>query len=49
MEAAESACQPDMLPRHTIGRSDPLTMAQRRDLARFRHVDITEPGMCAGV
>lgn len=46
MEAAESACQLDMLLRYTIGRYNPLTMAQIRELVAFHHIDITEEGMC---
>ncbi|MCL1796302.1 MAG: class II aldolase/adducin family protein [Clostridia bacterium] len=46
MEAAESACELDMLLKHTIGKYNPLTMDQIRELVAFHHVDITEKGMC---
>ena len=46
MEAAESACQLDMLLKYTIGRYNPLTLAQIRELVAFHHIDITEEGMC---
>ncbi len=46
MEAAESACQLDMLLKYTIGRYNPLTMAQIREVIAFHHMDVTEEGMC---
>jgi len=46
MEAAESACQLDMLLRYTIGRYRPLTREQMLELIEFHHMDVTEEGMC---
>ena len=49
MEAAESACQLDILLTRTIGHYNPLSMAQIRELVEFHHVDITEEGMCKAI
>jgi L-fuculose-phosphate aldolase len=46
MEAAESACRLDMLLTYTIGRYNPLTMEQIRELVAFHQIDITEEGLC---
>ena len=46
MEAAESACQLDMLLKYTIGRYNPMTMAHIREVIAFHHMDVTEEGMC---
>lgn len=46
MEAAESACELDILLTHTIGHYNPLSMDQLKELVAFHQIDITQEGMC---
>lgn len=49
MEAAESTCQLDMLLKYTIGRYNPLTEAQMREVISFHHMDVTEEAICGSL